>query len=347
MKSYFLSGNKKIIISTIITIFVLCNAATAVPYVYNSTNTKIIENQIDENEKIKERIFLDFINSMKNRFSNNKNSEFFNKLIDSFEKNPSEFYSIFENLFNTIPLDKAFFENGVRADQTFKNSILNILFNNNYNDENDQYSGFESWWDLYQRCLKLWSLWGFLPYEDYDSWYSSVKTIQIVLIPIVLLAYGSIIVSAESASILWMFLFVWEVYLLYFNLTYLLSSNLLVREVDIIIELKDKETGMPIEGIEVYATNLNATEQKDAGSEFTYLLEPFVNMGPGYYSLACRDREYKYCQPPTPPGTYYIEIPEGQYTQSKTYDGYEFTTNFDLMDAESYSFTIELESTYT
>lgn len=345
MKNNFLSGNKKIIISTIITIFILCNTATAVPYIHNSTNTKILENKIDENQKIKDQIFSDFINSMKNRFSNIENSELLNKFIDSFENNPSDFYTIFENLFNNILLNEELFENGVQMDQTCKNPILDIPFNKNYNDENDQYSGFESWWDLYQRCLKLWSLWGLLPYEDYDSWYSSVKTIQVVLLPMILLVYGSIIINIESAAYLWMFLLVYQAYLLYFNFTYLLSSNLLVREVDIIIELKDKETGMHIDGIEVYATNINATEQKGAGSEFTYLLEPFVNMGTGYYSLASRDREYKYCKPPTAPGTYYIEIPEGQYTQSKTYDGYEFTTECDLMDAESYMFTIELEST--
>jgi len=339
MKNYFISRREKIIITTILTTIILCTTVTAVPIFHHSTGNKILNEQ-NNFEKNKNLIFIKYFEEVLDKYFVDKNP-----ILEEFKKNIEDNSNKLNEILKNS-LGDVFHEN--KFNQISDNNpinILNILNEKENNLGDDPYSGFDSWWDLYKKCLKLWSLGGLLPYEDYDSWYSSTKTISVVLLPIILVIYASMIFNTESPAILWPFLSIWELYLIYFSYTYLLSSNLLVREIDIVVELKDKNTGEPIEDIDIYATNVNATAQKNAGSEFTYLLEPFNTVGTNYYSLSSRDREYKYCQPPPAPGTYLIEIPEGQYSKGRTYQGYEYTTEYNLKDAESYYYVIELEQT--
>ncbi len=207
-------------------------------------------------------------------------------------------------------------------------------------------SGFDNWWELYKKCLRLWSLGGLLQIDNYDDWYRWASNLNKVLIPFIMILYIIVLVSAGQAAVyLWPFFMFWEIFVGYFSYTYRISSSLLIREVDIVVHVVDKDDGRGVNGLEIHARSINATERcsEDQKEKFEYDLPAASYMGDGYYALSSRDRETKYLKAPPPPGLYEIWIPSEQFVNQKIYEGYTHVTLYPIPDAQCYTLEVILE----
>jgi hypothetical protein len=342
-----------VLILTLASVFSLCTVATAGPIVNGSVFNESIT--IEKNE-----IFID--EKLNNIVKN------YNKIKSKIDFSSNDFSSIFDDesninnpllsfLFNKL-IGKYLINENSNSNFEVINDIINLNnqyeteYNNDILSSSQPSSGFEDWWELYKKCKQRWSLFGTLIIDNYDDWYNWGYNVLSFFSVFIIIIYGLIWLSnGVAAEYLYPFFAVWELYLLYFINTYLISSSLIVREVDIVLHVMNSQSSEGIDDLDIttYSTDVeNKVTEGDSTEEelndfFTYIVEPATYLGDGYYALSARDRETKYKKAPEPPGNYKILIPE-QYAEGEIWEAFEHDTEYPIPDAGVYILDVPLNT---